>query len=140
MIALATLAPLLAGAAAFLVAGLLWARRGQGTTQARLPPAVFMVVWPLIYVSLAYVALRPGRQSAVARAAVALYLVLSYVWIALPGRGAAGFLLIFGMLWAALTAMAAALTPADRILTALPIAWTAAALVLAHGPASLSST
>jgi peptidoglycan/LPS O-acetylase OafA/YrhL len=45
----------------------------------RVPPVVFYVVWPLIYISLLYVAAR----SKPTRVAIAMYLALSLVWIGL---------------------------------------------------------
>lgn len=136
-------APAAAGVLAFAGAGALWfvqrevagaESSQQPRTRIRVPPFVFFVVWPLIYLSLAFVVLRPGRQSVLAAAAVFAYVVLSYVWIAVAGGDSAGspegFLLILGMLWAALVAFASAQRPSDRALLALPIAWTTAALII----------
>jgi tryptophan-rich sensory protein len=103
-----------------------------------IPAAVFYVVWPAIYASVAVVALRAGRRgSLLLRVALGAYVLLSLAWIALrrsweqPSVApAVPFLITAGMLWAALVGLGTATDATSRALLGLPIAWTTAALIL----------
>lgn len=104
-----------------------------------IPAAVFYVVWPAIYASVAVVAVRAGRRGAMLlRGALAAYVLLSLAWIALrwPWKEPSSvaptvpFLITAGMLWAALVGLGAAKDATGRALMGLPIAWTTAALIL----------
>jgi hypothetical protein len=91
------------------------------------PPFVFYVIWPLIYVALAFVFFSPS-STRIIRACALLYVALSYLWIASPS-----FVVLFLMLWVVLVCFAnAALVGAPNSATVLtlPVAWTIVALVL----------
>jgi len=119
------------GLAAAAVAGGLWALQGgmrgqpsSSTSPIRVPPVVFYIVWPAIYISLAALF---RRCSPLARAAILAYVLLSFAWILVSPRSrSAGFLIIAAMLWAAAAIAVACRNP----LIALPLAWTITALVL----------
>jgi hypothetical protein len=118
------------GLAAAAVAGGLWALQGgmrgqpSSTSPIRVPPVVFYIVWPAIYISLAALF---RRCSPLARAAILAYVLLSFAWILVSPRSrSAGFLIIAAMLWAAAAIAVVCRNP----LIALPLAWTITALVL----------
>jgi hypothetical protein len=121
------------------VALALWAWRGRSipgasSSQSFLPAATFGVAWFLVYLCLAAACVVLRRNPA-ARALILLAVALTWAWIVVrPESEAAGFLVIAAAVAALLAAAGLAGKPAAA-LTAIPVAWLLAALVLSRSAA-----